>query len=586
MQVDIIETLEDLRSLKDGWDRIYELDPEAHAFLSWTWISSWFASRGLPWFVLAAREEADDPHVAFFPIQLGTGFERGRGFYNVVVTGGSYFAPNTGILCDPFFAGAAMSAFAECLRAFAWRSLHLDDIDRSSERIGLFLQQFPASDFNGERIKRRPDDPEAAGKIDPEIHVHATLPADFSSFLDEKLHRHARRNIRRCLRDLDGSATLRVTHGGSETVAEDLETLLSLWQKQWAWRDPNYLRYTLDNARAVLPDCMRGGDLLLPILWRDETPIAAAAILIDHPRKRLSVFLTARDVAVRDGSPGLMLHAHTVRWAIENGFRIYDLGPGDYAHKYLFGSVSRRVERYRIDTRTGRNLGEQLDPHCLLIALARVKSLQAAGDLSDAEIGCRQILAVAPEHAEALALYRDIAASRMLWQAISPDESVSLKGADQQAIERAEAEKQCRAAIAANPSDFDAVHRLGILLMLRGEAREAEVEIMRALELRPDSAAAHCTHGNILAAFRDFEGAIVRYDRTIALDPSHAVAHNNKGNALRHLGRPDEALASYEKALAIRPDYRQALANRAALFDAEDDILPPINQVSRFPLNV
>ncbi|MFT4183017.1 MAG: GNAT family N-acetyltransferase [Rhizobium sp.] len=586
MQVDVIETLEDLRSLKDEWSRIYEIDPEAHAFLSWTWISSWFASRALPWFVLAARAEADGPPVAFFPIQLGTGFERGRGFYNVVVTGGSYFAPNTGILCDPAFVETAVPAFAAHLRSLAWRSLHLDDIDRSSERIGLFLKQFPSSDFNGERIKRRPDDPEAAGKIDPEIHVHATLPAEFSSFVTEKLHRHARRNIRRCLRDLDGSARLRVTHGGSETAVEDLEALLSLWEKQWAWRGPNYLRYTLESARAVLPDCVRSGDLLLPILWQDETPIAAAAILVDHPRKRLSVFLSARDASVRDMSPGLTLHAHTVRWAIENGFRIYDLGPGDYAHKYLFGSVSHRVERYRIDTRTGRNLGERLDPHCLSIVLARVKSLQAAGDLSDAEIGCRQILAVVPDHAGALALYREIVASRTLWQAIAPDQSVSAKATDQQAVERAEAEKQCRAAIADNPADFDAVYRLGILLMLRGEARDAEVEITRALELRPDAAAVHCTHGNILAYFRDFEGAIVRYDRTIALDPNHAVAHNNKGNALRHLGRPDEALASYERALAIRPDYQQALANRASLFDAEEDILPPISQVSRLPLNV
>ena len=581
MQVDVIETLEDLQALKDSWDRIYEIDPEAHSFLSWAWISSWFSSRNLPWFVLAAREEADGAYLALFPIQLGTGLDRGKGFYNIIAMGGSYFAPYTGIISDPARAEAAAMAFAEHIRTFHWRSLHLDGIDRSSVRIGRFLEHFPPEDFAGDRVKHPARIQNTTDRVDPEIHLHVTLPADFESLLDEKLRPRVRRNVRLGLRKLDSSTMLRVTHGGNGTTEEDLATLLSLWEKQWGQRDPGHARYVLDNARSVLPDC--GADLFLPILWQDETPIAAAAILLDRPRKSLICFLSARDATIRDMSPGLMLHAYTIRWAIGNGYRIYDLGAGNYAHKYIFGSVSRRIEHYRIDTRTGRNLGERLDPHCLPLVLARVKSLHADGDQTDAEIGCRQILAVDPTHGEALALYRDIASSRTLWQAIWSDDAAA---SDPGAADRAQAERQCRAAIAENPGDFDAVHRLSTLLLLRGEAGEAEAEIGRALELRPGSAAAHCTHGNILAATHDFEGAVVRYDRAIALEPDHAVAHNNKGNALRHLGRPDEALASYDDAIAVRPDYEQALANRAALFNEEPDMLPPLSHVPRLPPNV
>ncbi|MDL2400835.1 GNAT family N-acetyltransferase [Rhizobium mayense] len=587
MHVDVIEKLEDLQVLKDNWDRIYEIDPEAQCFLSWTWISSWFASRSLPWIVLAAREDTDGAYVAFFPIQLGTGLDRGKGFYNTIVLGGSYFASYTGILCDPAFADAVVPAFADCVRSFHWSSLHLDDIDRSSARIGSFLDHFPQADFVGDRVKRPAQITDAAERIDPEIHVHVTLPADFGSFLREKLHWRARRNVRHCLRQLDGSAGFRVTHSNAETIETDLATLLSLWEKQWGRRNPGYTRYVLDNSHSILPDCLRSGGLFLPILWHDQAPIAASAVLIDRPRKSLLCFLSARDVSIRDMSPGLMVHAYTIRWAIENGFRIYDLGPGDYEHKYIFGSVSRRIERFRIDTKTGRNLGERLDQHCLPFVVARIKSLYSAGDLANAEIGCRQVLAIEPTHKDALALYREIVASRMLWQAITSDDAVTDTVTDSQgAIDRAEAEKQCRAAIAENPGDFDAAHRLSILLLLRGEAKEAEAEIGRALELRPDSAAAHCTYGNLLAAIRDFEGAIVRYDQAIALEPNHAIAYNNKGNALRRLGRSDEALASYEKAIAIRPDYEQALANRAALFDEETDMLPAMIQLSRLPLNV
>ncbi|MEF0939127.1 GNAT family N-acetyltransferase [Rhizobium sp. BR 362] len=586
MHVDVIEKLEDLWGLKDNWDRIYEIDPEAHCFLSWTWMSSWLASRSLPWLVLAAREDDGGAYVAFFPIQLGIGLERGRGFYNTIVMGGSYFAPYTGILCDPAYADVAVSAFADHIRTLHWSSLHLDDIDRSSLRIESFLTRFPPADFVGDRIKRPVQISDAAERIDPEIHVHVTLPADFDSFLFEKLHRRTRRNIRHCLRKLEGSAALRVTHADATTIEEDLATLLSLWEKQWGSHNACYMRYILDNSRSVLPDCFRSGDLFLPVLWQDGVAIAASAVLLDRPRKSLICFLTAREVSIRDLSPGLTLHAHTIRWAIENGFRIYDLGAGNYEHKYIFGSVSRRIERYRIDTRTGRNLGERLDPHCIPFVLNRIKNLYAAGDLADAEIGCRQVLASEPEKGEALSLYREVVASRTLWQAISPDAPAHIGADDQAVVERAEAEKQCRATIAENPGDFDAAHRLSILLLLRGEAREAEAEIGRALELRPDSAAAHCTYGNILVAVRDFEGAVVRYDRAIALEPAHAIAYNNKGNALRRLGRADEALASYEKAIAIRPNYEQAIANRAALFDEETDMLPAVIQLSRLPPNV
>ncbi|MDK4739276.1 GNAT family N-acetyltransferase [Rhizobium sp. CNPSo 3464] len=586
MHVDVIEKLEDLQGLKDDWDRIYEIDPEAHCFLSWTWMSSWFASRALPWLVLAAKQDEGGAYVAFFPIQLGTGLDRSNGFYNTVVMGGSYFASYTGILCDPAYANAAVSAFGDRIRAFHWRSLHLDDIDRSSARIGAFLERFPPADFVGDRVKRPAQISDAAERIDPEIYVHVTLPADFDSFLREKLHWRARRNIRHCLHKLEGSAALRITHGDAATIEEDLATLLRLWEKQWGWRNPGYMRYILDNSRSVLPDCFRSGNLLLPVLWQDGVAIAASAVLLDRPRKSLICFLSARDVSIRDLSPGLTLHAYTIRWAIENGFRIYDLGAGNYEHKYIFGSVSRRIERFRIDTRTGRNLGDRLDPHCLRFVLARIRKLYAAGDLVDAEIGCRQVLAIEPANGEALALYREVVASRILWQAISPDEAPNIGSDEQEVVGRAEAEKQCRATIAETPGDFDAVHRLSILLLLRGEAREAEAEIERALELRPDSAAAHCTYGNILAATRDFEGAVVRYDRAIALEPGHAIAYNNKGNALRRLGRADEALASYEKAIAIRPSYEQAIANRAALFDEETDMLPAVIQLSRLPPNV
>jgi tetratricopeptide (TPR) repeat protein len=262
--------------------------------------------------------------------------------------------------------------------------------------------------------------------------------------------------------------------------------------------------------------------------------------------------------------PNFLLHCYCIRFAIENGYSIYDLGTGDYAYKYMFGSEEHIVERFRITTRTRRNNGERLEPRSLAAALNGAKRLSAAGDMEDAAIACRQILAVDPANADAMALYSQIGAAQGPRGELL-DGAVDMAFAYHRAGDLPEAEKRYREVLALDPVNFDAAHQLGVLLLQRREPKAAEMEIRRALEVRPDAASAHCNHGNVLAMTGDFEGAIVSYDRAIDIEPRHAIAFNNRGNALRRVGRFEDALASYEGALALQPEYQQAGDNRAAL---------------------
>jgi tetratricopeptide (TPR) repeat protein len=324
----------------------------------------------------------------------------------------------------------------------------------------------------------------------------------------------------------------------------------------------------------MLLQCFQDGSLLLPILWHGDKPVAAFVIFLDRNRNRNSLvcFLGSRDVAFGNPSPGLMLHADNIRWAIRNGFATYDLGTGNYAYKYMFGSEEHRIERFRIATKTGRNLGERLDSCSLPVVLARAKQLAEEGDTVNAVIACRQILAADPLQDEALALYRQTVEKSVGEEAeASVDEvqpevaSLETAFALHRAGDLAEAERQYRAVLADNPTSYDAAHQLGILYLQRGEAKAAEVEIRRALEIRPEAASAHCNYGNVLAAVRNFEGAIAAYDQAAEIEPRHAIAFNNRGNALRRTGRLEEALSSYERAIALQPAYHQALDNRLAL---------------------
>jgi CelD/BcsL family acetyltransferase involved in cellulose biosynthesis/Flp pilus assembly protein TadD len=567
MHIDVIEHLDDLEALKPDWDRLYAADPEAHYFLSWTWIATWFKSRPLPWIALAAKDKPEDEaYVAFFPLQIGTGLDRGRGFYNTIVMGGSYYAVYTGILCDPAFQDRAIPALADRIRELNWTSLHLDDIYMSKERLDAFLDRFPESDFISGKVSRPAHITGSGERIDHDLYVYVPLPGDFESFLNERLGARTRRNARLCLRKLDSAGEFRVTHADVDSLERDLDTFYGMWQSQWGAANPRYARYILDSSRQMLSECFNDGSLLLPILWRGKTPLAAFVILLDRPRKSMVCFLGARDIEFRNPSPGLMLHADNIRWGIENGFELYDLGTGDYAYKYMFGANEHRIERFRITTRNKRNLGERLDPRSLPIVFARAQRLRDEGDPVNAEIACRQILAADPSRADALALYRDIASQ---WvpeaDALSEGANVEEAFAFHRAGNLEEAEKLYRAVIAHDPANFDAAHQLGILLLQRGEVRSAEAEIRRALEIRPTAASAHCNYGNLQAGTKDFDGAMISYERAIELEPRHAIAFNNRGNVLRRLGRLEEALLSYQRAIALQPGYQQAIDNRQAL---------------------
>lgn len=125
-----------------------------------------------------------------------------------------------------------------------------------------------------------------------------------------------------------------------------------------------------------------------------------------------------------------------------------------------------------------------------------------------------------------------------------------------------EAERLCRAALAADEGYFDARHLLAVIAARHGRHEEALAFYDRALLLRPDHARALCNRGVTLDELGRHAEALASYDRALALSPDDPATLSNRGNALRGLSRLDEALASQDKALALRPDFPEALSNR------------------------
>lgn len=154
------------------------------------------------------------------------------------------------------------------------------------------------------------------------------------------------------------------------------------------------------------------------------------------------------------------------------------------------------------------------------------------------------------------------------------------------------AERKCRAVLAFEPRNSDAVHRLGVIAYqlgrhdqavgllaeathlnrkapaffnnyglaqhAKGRLAEAAASFRRALTLKADFPAAHNNLGSVLKQLGDSDGAMLCFRRAIALDHGYAAPCLNLAVALAERCELDEALGCVERAIAIDPGHVEA----------------------------
>jgi predicted O-linked N-acetylglucosamine transferase (SPINDLY family) len=179
-------------------------------------------------------------------------------------------------------------------------------------------------------------------------------------------------------------------------------------------------------------------------------------------------------------------------------------------------------------------------------------ALQHAGRFSDAAAIYRQILAVRPDHADALHLLGLVAyhegnyetATDLIMAALSRRESEIFYG------------------------------NLGNALAARGMRAAAMESFRQAIALKPDYVHAHNNLGNLLREEGQFAHAVECFKTVISLQPEYAEAHNNLANALVDLGELDAAIDAYRRAIALKPDLVQARSNLLFILSYRDDLNP------------
>ncbi|NTW52808.1 MAG: tetratricopeptide repeat protein [Chlorobiaceae bacterium] len=117
--------------------------------------------------------------------------------------------------------------------------------------------------------------------------------------------------------------------------------------------------------------------------------------------------------------------------------------------------------------------------------------------------------------------------------------------------------------LAMEPDHVNALHLSGVLAAQANNHRKAVELIGKAIAIWPGNATFHCNHGLALNELNEFDAAATSFEKAAAIKHDYHEAYYQRGNALQKLGKFDAAVTSYDKAIAIRPDFAEAYYQRA-----------------------
>src|SRR5271169_2664777 len=182
--------------------------------------------------------------------------------------------------------------------------------------------------------------------------------------------------------------------------------------------------------------------------------------------------------------------------------------------------------------------------------IERARAAWAAGRADEAEMACRQVLAVWPGQTDATYLLGLMA--------------YTLGNLDLAVAHVREACQSPRAP-AVYFSDFAEMCRQ------KGLLAEGEQAARRAVALAPNFAPAWNNLGIVLQEMLKLDESRLCLERALELEPNNAETFNNLANTFKRLGLAAEARKRWNTALALKPNYAEAYSNLSNLLNDEGE---------------
>lgn len=524
MQVEIIDSFEQLQNIRDRWNLVYQADSQAQFFASWSWISGYVKCQntsGVAWFILAARTDSDgSDYVAFLPLSISVENDNELGLYSQLAMLGVTDSHHPGFICIPEYENDAVAAFVAYLQhQEIWSVFELRNIQRESLRLNRFLSSFSENQVKiveacDRFYKDELDD------INNRICPYASLPNDWDQYL-QTLSSNTRQKIKRFLRELENSDELHISYVTSANVDNQIEILLRLWQSNWESRKGvERCSLIVEHWKIVLHNCFEHNCLYLPILWKGDRPLGAMAHFIDTYQKAILFFVAARDETFTDLPPGLILHCKAIHYGIQNGFKVYDFLMGNEAYKYSFGVQERYITTVLIHRKDWVHEAIVLNPRSISEAIAIAEIYHREGHLNEAKKRYQQILASQPEQPAVL---------------------YNLAVIMQRQGDYVAAETLLKKLLKIQPANTKIWFSLGTLYQQQDRLSAAIDTYKEALNIAPTPGVAtlaiYHNLGYALQQQEDWNGAIECYQKARELDPTCAEAEVMWANALHVQGR-------------------------------------------------
>ena len=341
-RVERISNEGELRNLREAWSALLATVPQASIFLTWEWISTWWRNREESWELwLLVAWDPDGRLAGVAPWML---VEEPFGPWSLrrlmFARNSGMFPNHMDILARPAEQGEICAAFMDYLQrqGAAWDVLDLEALAADSV-VGSCLATA------GGHYRER----------EPLVCPFAGLPQTWEDYERERLSANRRQQLRsrrrKLERDYPGQVTYHeVTHPDELPLA--LDTLIAFNLVRWhdkglhaSFDDDCFVAF----HREMAPLALARGWLRLYML-----KVAGQVIAVEYCFRYGDVFTNYQrgfDQAWERYSPGQLLYAHTIRQAIAEHAREFDMLRGAHDYK-LSWADAQRFDRHPLLSRT------------------------------------------------------------------------------------------------------------------------------------------------------------------------------------------------------------------------------------------
>jgi tetratricopeptide (TPR) repeat protein len=132
-----------------------------------------------------------------------------------------------------------------------------------------------------------------------------------------------------------------------------------------------------------------------------------------------------------------------------------------------------------------------------------------------------------------------------------------------------------------DPSNIDALNKLGDIFDEQGKLEEAILEYQKAIKIDPNNAIAYANLGCILTKKGNSNEAIIQCQKAIHINSKCALAYNNMGVALTMQGNWDEAVTHYRKAIKLDPEYALSYSNLGWILAKQGDFNEAVKECQK-----